>query len=93
MGSHLRVGLMVAAALALGAFAPSAGAELASQKAVVATSGRRFEVRRGVNPWGFGGLGVRYGRRAAYGWTNAHQKRVAQKKRNQARHRAASKGR
>ncbi|MGA0569629.1 hypothetical protein ACO2Q9_02790 [Variovorax sp. VNK109] len=31
-------------------------------------------------------------RRAGYGWTNAHAKRVAKKKRNRARHRAASKG-
>lgn len=33
------------------------------------------------------------GRRAAYGWTNRHAQRVARKKRNQARHRAAGRGR
>lgn len=31
-------------------------------------------------------------RRAGYGWTNAHQKRVARKARNVRRHRAAQKG-
>ncbi|MGE0333210.1 MAG: hypothetical protein AB7P37_21225 [Ramlibacter sp.] len=32
-------------------------------------------------------------RRAGYGWTNRHAQRVARKKRNQARHRAACRGR
>jgi hypothetical protein len=32
-------------------------------------------------------------RRAGYGWTNAHAQRVARKKRNQAKHRASSRGR
>lgn len=42
-----------------------------------------------------GGLGSWGGRqrRAGYGWTNAHAQRVARKKRNQAKHRAASRGR
>lgn len=41
-----------------------------------------------------GGIGSTYGsrRRAGYGWTNKHQQRVATKKRNQARHRAACRG-
>ncbi len=40
------------------------------------------------------GIGSTYGsrRRAGYGWTNKHQQRVATKKRNRARHRAACRG-
>jgi hypothetical protein len=41
-----------------------------------------------------GGIGSSYTsrRRAGYGWTNMHARRVATKKRNKARHRAASRG-
>lgn len=41
-----------------------------------------------------GGIGTWGGRqrRSAYGWTNRHAVRVARKRRNQARHRAAGRG-
>lgn len=41
-----------------------------------------------------GGIGSPYSqrRRASFGWTDRHQRRVAKKKRNQARHRASCKG-
>ncbi|HQR97594.1 MULTISPECIES: hypothetical protein [unclassified Polaromonas] len=41
-----------------------------------------------------GGVGTSGGRqrRAAYGWTNRHAVRVARKRRNQARHKAAGRG-
>jgi len=62
------------------------------EKAVMPAAGRRFDAQRGL----FGGLGAGWGRstarRAAYGWTNRHARRVAAKKRNKARHRAASRG-
>jgi hypothetical protein len=85
--------LAAAAALAMGSIASSGAAmQLTAQKAVVSpTGGRRFETRRER----FGGapaFGASHSRRSAYGWTNAHQKRVAQKKRNQARHRKACGG-
>ncbi len=84
--------LMVAAVMGLaGAFggAPSAGQQLIA-KAVLRPQQPRGNTLRAIFGGGtFGGRGS--ARRAGYGWTNAHARRVARKARNQARHRAAGK--
>lgn len=89
-----RSALMVAAALGLGSIA-GAGMPLAQmiEKAAMQTQQPRRNKRGEI----FGGLDdVRTSggaRRGARGWSNRHVQRTAQKKRNQARHRAACRGR
>lgn len=86
-----RIGMVLAATALAFASLPAVTQGAVGQKAVMTAGGRRFEMRR-TDPWGFGGMGVRYGRRAGYGWTTRHAQRVARKKRNQARNRAACRG-
>lgn len=90
-----RTALMVAAVMGMGAAfggLPSAGGQL-MEKAALRPQQPRGTTMRDILGGGrnFGGSGS--GRRAGYGWTNAHARRVAMKKRNQRRHRAASRGR
>lgn len=86
--------LMVAAALGLGSIA-GAGTPAGQmiEKAAVRPQQPRQNKRGGI----FGGDdAVRTGgdaRRGARGWSNRHVQRTALKKRNQARHRAACRGR
>jgi hypothetical protein len=85
----LMASIALSAAVMLGM---GATAGVPSQKAI-----GQMQQPRGTTPreW-FSGLGGRSGRpghRAAYGWTTAHAQRVAAKKRNQARHRSAGRGR
>lgn len=89
-----RMALMVAAALGLGsAFGgmPNAGGQLI-EKAALRPQQPRGNTLRAILGGGFGSP-VGRGRRAGFGWTNAHAQRVARKKHNQARHRAACRGR
>lgn len=91
-----RAALMVAAVMGLGAAfggLPSAGGQLMEKAALRPQQPRGNTLRAilGLGGGSFGGRGS--DRRAAYGWTNAHARRVALKKRNQRRHRAASRGR
>lgn len=89
-----RSALMVAALMGVGAAfggMPNAGGQLI-EKAALRPQQPRGNTLRAI--FGGGYLGDRStGRRAGYGWTNAHARRVAMKKRNQRRHRAASRGR
>lgn len=89
-----RAAWLVAAAMGLGAafggFAPQASQLV--EKAAIRPKQPRGATLRAI----FGGgdlAGRTSGRRAGYGWTHAHARRVAQKKRNQRRHRSAGRGR
>lgn len=90
-----RTALMVAAAMGLGAafggMAHAGGGQL-MEKAALRPQQPRGNTLRAILGGGASPATGR-GRRAAFGWTNAHARRVAAKKRNQARHRAASRGR
>lgn len=89
-----RSALMVAAALGLSSFV-GAGTPAAQliEKAAVRPQQPRQNKRGGI--FGGGDDVVTGGRprRAGRGWSNRHVQRMALKKRNQARHRAACKGR
>lgn len=81
---------MVAAVIGLGAAfggTPSAGQQLIAKAVMRPQQPRGNTLRAILGGSTFGGRGS--GRRAGYGWTNAHARRVARKARNQARHRAA----
>lgn len=100
-----RAGLLsgVAAVLGMAALAPGVAdisqmRELNSVRSASAEQGKttpnkavKNELRAILGGGGFGSWGGKQ-RRAGYGWTNRHAQRVARKKRNQARHRAAGKG-
>lgn len=84
--------LMVATALGLGSIA-GAGAPAGQliEKAAVRTQQPRQNKRGGI----FGGGAGREAsslRRARHGWSPRHVQRMAAKKRNQARHRSACRG-
>jgi hypothetical protein len=90
-----RTSILTAAALAavasagLGSMVVSAQKAMAKQAATPAKS-ERSSMRAMLG----GGIGSSYTsrRRAGYGWTNMHQRRVATKRRNKARHRASCRG-
>lgn len=88
-----RSALMVATVLGLGSIA-GAGMPTGQliEKAAVRPQQPRGSTLRAILGGGASPATGR-GRRAAFGWTNAHARRVAAKKRNQARHRAACRGR
>jgi hypothetical protein len=62
-----------------------------SQGAVKPTKGDKRSDARSIFGSGLGSWGGKQ-RRAGYGWTNMHARRVATKKRNVARHRKACRG-
>ncbi len=72
--------------------AGSPGLSAQTQKAMAGkpVKGERTTMRAMLGS-GFGSANTSQ-RRAGYGWTNRHAQRVARKKRNQARHRAAGRG-
>lgn len=79
--------VMAAAGVGTSAIAVTASAD----KAVMPAAGRRYNAQQGLFGGGMGS-GCGNSRRAGYGWTNRHAQRVARKKRNRARHRAAGRG-
>lgn len=83
--------LMVATALALGSIAGASGPTgQMIEKAAVRPQQPRGNTLRAILGGGDGGAGSR-GRRGP-GWSNRHVQRLALKKRNQSRHRAACRG-
>lgn len=85
--------LMMATVLGLGSIAGASGPTVQMiEKAAVRPQQPRGSTLRAILGGG-GGSTTGRERRAGLGWTNAHARRVAAKKRNQARHRAASRGR
>lgn len=89
-----RGALLVAAALGLGSIVGAAGpAGQLIEKAAVRPQQPRQNKRGGIFS-GFDGVDDTASRRRARpGWTPRQVQRMAQKKRNQARHRAACRGR
>lgn len=89
-----RSAFLVAVALGLG---PIVGAGLPAAQMIEKAAMRPQQPRRNKRGEIFGGLDdVRTGggdRRGARGWSNRHVQRTALKKRNQACHRAACRGR
>lgn len=88
-----RSALMVAVALGIGPFVGvgSPTAQLV-EKAAVRPQQPRQNKRVGIFGGGDGGDVESGPRRSRHGWSNRHVQRMATKKRNQARHRAACKG-
>lgn len=91
LGSRMGMFAALAAGLLASSGAGAAVGQLGGAKASLPV--RRFgEVPRVVfdRPLGFSGIGGQ--RRRGPGWTNRHAQRVALKKRNRAKHRAACRG-
>lgn len=88
--SSLIAGIALAAAATLGM-----SSALATQSLDKGVFSMRFPRGSTLREWLGGGssLGGRSGRRAGYGWTNAHAQRVAQKRRNTTRARKAQRQR
>lgn len=91
---HSRVRLLIGAALAAvasaGVMATSAHTNAVDRAAPTQSVGRSRAIQP-VRHGSFGGAST--GRRAAFGWTDRHARRVAAKKRNVVRHRARGRGR
>lgn len=90
------LGSLVGMSMPTGAMSEAPGISHATQKSIEKNSHNPAKPKsnklQAILGSGLGSWGGRQ-RRAGYGWTNAHAQRVARKKRNQAKHRAASRGR
>ena len=89
-----RVSVMLAAALSAGAAMAMVATPAAQvvEKSALPMRQPRGSSLRAIFGSGKGSWGGRQ-RRAAFGWTDRHARRVAMKKRHQAKHRAAVRGR
>jgi hypothetical protein len=86
----MRAASFVLAAAAAMLAAPAMTGAAVVDKAVRAAP--RVERRSTAQHSSSGSYGLRWGRRAAYGWTNMHARRVARKKRAVKAHRARGRG-
>lgn len=96
IGAALGLGSLAGMSLPSGAFAEAPGVSQASQKSIEKSSHNPAKPKsnklQAMLGSGLGSWGGKQ-RRAGYGWTNRHAQRLALKKRNQAKHRAGSRGR
>lgn len=95
-GMALSLGGLAGMSLPSGALSEAPGVSQASQKSIEKSSQNPAKPKsnklQAMLGSGLGSWGGKQ-RRAGYGWTNRHAQRVALKKRNQAKHRAGSRGR
>jgi hypothetical protein len=95
-GLVLGLGSVAGMSMPSGMLAEAPGLSQATQKSIEKNSHNPAKPKsnklQAILGGGLGGWGGKQ-RRAGYGWTNMHAQRVARKKRNQAKHRASSRGR